>query len=405
MKALLLTSIPPCCESPAGIVLHELVRLLPRDSIISVAVIQPAYADAVLAPDLDIPHLRLITPNERGLAPRPRLGWLTSRYSRWREKHRSRVLKRLIAETANFGRAHQVDRIWAHLEATWTIRMSYPLARILNLPLYTMVFDPPGWYMNANLIDPWTQAELNQAFGQAIQTSESCATVSVPMAEEYASRFGVRTQPLWPAFDSKIALSPLLSLRESDTFRIGVAGQIYAQDAWWHLLDMLDALNWNLEGRRVIIRYLGRNFEMGSDRPRNVEYLGWHSQTEALELLGECDLLYCPYPFDAGLEEVSRLSFPSKVPLYLAAARPIFFHGPEYASPSRIFKRTNSALLCHRLDKFAMYNELKRLFSEPTLYGNLCFHAAQALREHFSLEVMRRNLYTFLNIAETDGTV
>jgi len=398
MKALLLTSVPPCHDSPAGIVLREFVRALPKNSVVSVAVVQPAYADAVLASDLNIPHVRLTPPDERGIVSWPHLGGLARRFSRLREKQRSRHLKGLIKATVDFGRLHQVDRIWVHLEATWTTRMAYPLAQILGLPLYTMVFDPPGWYMKANLMDPWTQAEVNKAFDQAIRSSEVCATASVPMAEEYASRFGIRTQPLLHGFNLKLALIPISSLRESDIFRIGVAGQLYAQDAWWHLLSMLDALKWSIEGRTVIIRYLGRGFGMGCDIPRNIEYLGWHSQVEALSLLGECDLLYCPYPFDAGMEEVSRLSFPSKVPLYLAAARPILFHGPEYSSPTRFFRRTNSALLCNSLDKFVLYNELKRIFLEPDLYGKLSANAATALIRYFSLEVMRRNLYDFLNL-------
>jgi hypothetical protein len=398
MKALLLTSVPPCTETPAGIVLREMIQSLPKGSVISAAVVQPSYADAKISSDLALPHLRLIPPKERGLVAEGSLKRIAPRLSRLREIYRSRFLHDLIQKVADFGRLHGVDRIWVHLEATWTTRMAYPLAQSLGLPLFTMVFDPPSWYMNANSMDPWTQAEIRNAFDLALRSSLCCGTGSFPMAEEYATRYNIRTQALIHSFDQRTSLPPLQGLRDSDIFRIGMAGQLYAQDAWHGLLHMLDECHWEINGRSVIIRYLGQRFAMECAGPRNLEFLGWHSQEGALRLLDECDLLYCPYPFQEEMEEVARFSFPSKIVLYLAAARPILFHGPDYSSPSIFFRDTNSALICNNQNWLNLLKTIKRLWEEPNSSAILGVNAAKALKDYFSLDIMKHNLYSFFNL-------
>jgi hypothetical protein len=398
MKALLLTSVPPCAHYTAGIVLRELICLAPANSVVNVTVVNPQLGDAVIDPNLEIPHLRLHRPLEHGIAYRRYMGKLIPKLSRLRELKRNSLLPELIQRTVNFARSQRVDRVWAHLETPYPIRMALPVAEELGVPLYTMVFDPPSWYLRSFLVDPVTFAEVIQSFDAAINSSQCCAVASEPMAQEYLKKYKTKIQVLLHCFDTTLAQPPLDKLPERDIFIIGMAGQIYAMDAWVALLGLLDAVKWRIKGRKVIIRYLGRYIALGANTPRHVEYLGWHGQAEAVRLLSECDLLYCPYPFNPAEEEVSRLSFPSKVPGYLAAGRPTLFHGPEYSSPAYFFRKTNSGLICTSLVKSVLYNEIERLFLEPELYGLLCDNAVNALKDHFSLEIMQHNFENFMDL-------
>ena len=60
---------------------------------------------------------------------------------------------------------------------------------------------------------------------------------------------------------------------------------------------------------------------------------GWHATTDAVAILSACDVCYVPYWFDEAFRPGVELSFPNKVSLYLAAGRPILYHGPEQATP------------------------------------------------------------------------
>ena len=110
----------------------------------------------------------------------------------------------------------------------------------------------------------------------------------------------------------------------------------------FRLVWALEYAGWQVAGRRVVIRVLGHQ------RPptipeHNLDFLGWQPQERAVELLStSCDVLYCPYPYAASLAEVAKYSFPSKIPTYLAAGRPILFHGPTYASPARYLEATGA---------------------------------------------------------------
>lgn len=62
----------------------------------------------------------------------------------------------------------------------------------------------------------------------------------------------------------------------------------------------------------------------------------WQTTPEIVGALSRCDPTYCAYWFDEAFREDAELCFPSKITTYLATGRPVSFHGPAYASPSRL---------------------------------------------------------------------
>jgi hypothetical protein len=92
---------------------------------------------------------------------------------------------------------------------------------------------------------------------------------------------------------------------------------------------------WNLAGKNVRIRFLGREYELNGSQlaPNRIEKLGYLPQDKTIRHLSECGILYCPYFFDEKRKEISKTSFPSKLSTYLAAGKPIFYHGPGYGLP------------------------------------------------------------------------
>jgi hypothetical protein len=74
--------------------------------------------------------------------------------------------------------------------------MALPLAKQLNVPLFTQVFDPLPWWMKAHGIDAWHTRSILAQFGRTITASKACATASRSMADAYLDRYGAPCVPL-----------------------------------------------------------------------------------------------------------------------------------------------------------------------------------------------------------------
>ncbi|MRN42349.1 MULTISPECIES: glycosyltransferase [unclassified Brucella] len=398
MKILLLSDIPPCDNLTAGLVLSAMVRFVPRDSICCFTVANPTLDIRTTPEFANIPIEFHAKPNENwSWLPRGRFTRkLSSIVTFGGEFFTERIMVRsLINRAVVFGREQNVDRVWVVLQGQTTIRMAEAVAERLKVPLYTHVWDPFSWWAKANCLDGITTRHVQSLFDKAISKSCHVAAASEPMAEFYRGRFQVKATPIISSHSKSMALVPINIDLEQKPVVIGMAGQFYAAGEWLQLLRALSSANWKIAGRPV------RIVVMGPQRPpgaidSHVSFLGWKSQPEAALILSQCDILYCPYPFDPGMKEVSQFSFPSKLVLYLAAGRPIVFHGPDYASPARYIANRRCGLVADRINASAIYNEMERLISDPDAYRKMAANAQTAFHLDFTLEAMQKSFNEFI---------
>ncbi len=398
-KFLLLTDIPPCRNFTAGLVLDQLCSFLPEGSICCFTVL-----NRELDPEIthkEIPTKIVSKPKEhknRRLAGR--LGALESFLA---EKYTDKVtVKKIARQAAEFGKEFGADAVWCVVQGQTMIRLANQVADLMNVPLLTQVWDPPTWWLRANKVDSWSQRLILEDFASAMKKSDRFAAASWAMAEKYERLYGCRSIPVIPSLDAALAKPPATRLNKDDELTIGMAGQLYSAAEWENLLLTLKHANWKIGNRNVKVKVLGRSLSLNSNTPMNVEFLGWRSQAESIELLSQMDVLYCAYWFDAAFKEEASLSFPSKLTTYLAAGRPVFFHGPEYASPARFLKQHNAGALCHDLARTSIYNELEKLASDADRYRQLAENGSRAFHEHLTLTTMRKNFAEFLALRSQD---
>ena len=405
MKVLLISDIPPCDDFTAGIVLSAMVRFLPRGTVCCFAVVNPLLP-LRMSPEfggIPVEFHRKPLENWAWLPQRAPFNRFASLVGRAGETYGSeRQVKSLIDQAIAFGRKQQVDRVWAVLQGQTTIRMALAVAEGLNVPLHCQVWDPFGWWAKANRLDPETTQETQQLFDKTIERSAAVATASHPMANDFRDRFGTRANPVISSYPRAMAQSAAAAPLPGASITIGMAGQFYAADEWLQLLAALQAANWSVGGRRVDI------VAMGPARPpampaSHVTFLGWKPQAEALRLLNGCDFLYCPYPFDPAMEQVARLSFPSKLVLYMAAGRPVIFHGPAYSAPAQYIAERGCGILATSLPAEGILREIERLGGNHQLYSEMASKARQAFLEDFTLESMARSFHDFIGAAASDG--
>ena len=316
--------------------------------------------------------------------------------------YNSIAISRIASSIVKFGRAFGADTLWCALQGPSLIRLALPVARGLGIPLLTEVFDPPIWELREYSADRLSTTLLLREFGEAIRSSRACATASLPMANEYEREYGVKTVAILPSLDAGLALPPAQEVHPGRELIIGLAGQMYATEEWKALISALDTVGWQIGGRNVRIRVLGRWFRFGFDvnKPMCIEYLGWHTQENAVRLLSEADILYCPYWFSPAFEVEARLSFPSKLPTYLAAGRPVLFHGPEYASAAGFLKDNAAGFLCNSNSPSVIINALLALATDTNLYARLTKNGRTAFDKYFTLSSLRQSFATFLGAKE-----
>jgi len=398
MKVLLLSDIPPCDNFTAGLVLSAMVRFLPRDSVCCFIVANPMLDFRITPEFANIPMRFDRKPNENwSWLPQGRLirkvSALVARAgAAFTEKT---AVRSLIDNAVAYGREQKVDRVWVVLQGQTTILMASAVAERLGVPLHTQVWDPFSWWAKANCLDGVTTRRIQATFDKAIAGSAHVATASQPMAELYRQRFNVDATPVISSHPKAMAQTPATDKGVASAPTIGMAGQFYAAAEWLQLLHALRSANWTVAGRPVKMVVMGPQPPPGAADP-HVSFLGWKSQEDAASILSRCDILYCPYPFDASMAEVSKYSFPSKLVLYLAAGRPIVLHGPGDSSPARYIRAKQCGAIADRLVASAVFNELERLTLDPRRYAEIARNAQSAFRADFTLESMERGFNSFI---------
>ena len=400
-RILLLTDMPPCTNYTAGIVLEQLCSFLPAGSVACYSAV-----DKSVRPD--VPPTMLSSPMRTTVRPREHWhvlpGILGDAVSLMMEPMTAVTgVRRIARDAVEMGRDFGADRVWCILEGQTLIRLALHVAKALRVPLHTQVWDPPGWWLRYNQVDPITRRGVLRTFGRAVQQSAACAGASWAMAETYSARYGVRSIPVVPGLAPQLAKEPATAPHDRNEIAIVVAGQIYASREWESLLAALDSVSWRLAGKDVKIIVLGRYVNLRANAPASIHFLGWHTQHETIDLLASADVLYCPYWFDPTFEEEARLSFPSKLTSYLAAGRPVFFHGPEYASPARFLRENQAAFLCHSLEPRQVVGQLAHILTDRDAYASATRHGRAAFDRYLTTASMKASFYEFLGLGGALG--
>lgn len=256
MKVLLLTDIPPCRNFTAGLVLDRLVGFLPKDQVAICAVVNPALNPEIPAELDEVPKLLLRKPREAAVRVLPRKAGILSAFP-FELVQANRVQRELLPQIVEFAKAQKVDAVWVVLQGQTMVRLARQVTQALNVPLLTQVWDPFGWWLQANLIDGFTRRRLLKEFDLVIKGSASCATASWAMSENYTNKYRVVNAPVIAGLPRELALQPATKVHDRDEFIIAMAGQFYAQTEWECLQHALNACNWKVAGKRIRVRVMG----------------------------------------------------------------------------------------------------------------------------------------------------
>ncbi len=396
-RILLVSGTVPGDEGVGGIVLRDLCDALKTGTIQCFAVIprgEAAFKMAEACPEvIDKAERRYET------SWRPVGGYVGEIVSSLAARMlHGGLVRRLIDRTVACGRRVQPDVVWAILDCPTTIAIAEHVAERLGLPLFTLVWDAPELLADQWHLDRFTRRRLLAQFGRVLRRSKQVAVCGESMQAAYDRQFSCQSivvrhgisDDLWRPVSSAIS-----SRRE---WIIGYAGSITAPDAFEQLIKTLDAYQWQIAGRDVVLRLMGARYLLNTSQPQRIEYFGrQRSVDDAINLLADCDILYLPQPFSEPLRPLAELSFPTKLSTYVAAGRPILLHAPAYASVVPFFDRYPFGEWCSSLNGDDLGDRLTRLATDHAVRETACAAISAARQEELNADQFVRSFREFLD--------
>jgi hypothetical protein len=129
-----------------------------------------------------------------------------------------------------------------------------------------------------------------------------------------------------------------------------------------------------------------------------IEVRGWQPADVMLREIAESDFCYLPYWFEPAKRRHVELSFPNKFETYLAAGRPVFFHGPEYAGIAEAVHKFGVGLCVHNLSQSEILAALEKMITDLSLRKSFSRAAILAFHSEFNSNVMMANFAGLIGI-------
>jgi hypothetical protein len=401
-RVLLLTGTLPSEGGVGGLILRDLVRLYPRGRMSCLALLSGTAARVRADPDW-LPRQAIVLPRSFNADWRRGLVGRALTHARFQLSRRVHEPK-LIRQAGAFGRTHRVELLWAVLDQPVLYRVAPAVADLLNLPLIATVWDPPDSVcINANL-DRASAAMAVYDFQRALGRASRCAVMTEAMQQDYERRHGLQTIIMRHAVRAEECVTPARRPNSHTPLTIGFCGSLYAAREFRALLAALDEAQWQVASRSVRLRVMTAALS-GAIGPRaSIEWLGWRPEDETIRILAESDVNYLPYWFDERRRNAVRLCFPSKLTTYLAAGRPVLYHGPAEAGAAEFMRRHPIGVCCHSASGADLIAAMTYIVEKKDAYRRAAI-AIEAVREHeFSAAKLPARFAALLGIPEASLT-
>ena len=400
-NTLLLSRTLPGIGHVGEIILADMVRHVGQDRFHCVAPVSSKYVNHP-DPELSGLTVKTLVTDQLNAKRWGRRKWgaagsLLNSFTGFRAEV-SRCTREIVDEARKYG----AEQIFAVLENPLTFALAHRVAAQLQIPMRTLIWDPPEYLLRIHGFDRCSRSLLLREFRRSLSASDRVAVVSEAMQRDYAAFTKASIQilrhglPVPETSGSK----PGTGLSD-DEWLIGFAGSMYANDAWNALLAALDKVDWIVAGRRVRIQLLTGKITMQGRRGACIDYLGFRPPEQVHAILSGCHLTYLPQPFSANLRDLCRYAFPTKLANYLVLGRPVFVHAPREGALWEFMGNNAIGVQADSLEPEKILFALERIFLEPGLYEATCENAMKVAKRYFSRTAFNASVDALLGISST----
>jgi glycosyltransferase involved in cell wall biosynthesis len=258
------------------------------------------------------------------------------------------------------------------------------LHKIMRKKLFVYLFD----IYEESQLSFWGKFKARLTEPPLLKSASRVFVMSEPLQEHIKKKYGdsVRTTFLPHALDTQFKFRENIaspSAHKTKAFTIIYTGMIY-EAHYDSVVNMSNVVNSFPEGEMVFEIYTPRPKEALTKRGicgKNITQR-FVSLEEMPNILQKADVLFLPFAFNSPYPLVIHTASPGKIAEYLAAARPILVHAPEYAYISSYAKSGGFGLVVDKPDPISLRNALIRLRDDKNLREELVRNASLALLKH-----------------------
>lgn len=242
------------------------------------------------------------------------------------------VSQRNVYRIKQYCRNNKIEVIVLILFNNWIIRNAKYIIQQLNIPLVTIVWDPPDYLCYFRKLGKISRYITHLAYNNALVKSSAIGYPSYNMAMSNNDKYNKYYKILIHSVDKNL-FNTYQCNKDREYYDIVFSGSMYAKDNWDTLLKALDNLKWKLDERKVRILWMGRYavFPIFTTE-KNIVIKGFVSIEKQIKYMSSAELCYLPYWFDKNHRESIMYSYPNKASIYIASGCPILFHGPQESS-------------------------------------------------------------------------
>lgn len=301
--------------------------------------------------------------------------------------------------TAAFVRQFRPDVVYSPMSGIRMMRLAQQLHDLTGAPVVPHLLDDwPTTLFSHGELGGRARATMLRLLERTLSNAPAVGVISEAMAVEYLSRYGVTSTPIMNCVNQ--LGSPKPKGTRSDVVRFAYVGGLHLGRA--ALLAQIASVVQEIPGAELHLHApqedLDRNRHLFS-RFTAVRY-GPERPAEAVaDVLAEADALVHVESFDDATSRYTRLSISTKIPQYLAAARPVLALGPPGLASIQHLRSSGAAQVVDDPLSPNLSNAVARLTVDATLRHTLSVAGVGFAAEHHDGSVVRDRLQSLLEEA------
>jgi glycosyltransferase involved in cell wall biosynthesis len=274
--------------------------------------------------------------------------------------------------------------------------MAQRVAAGLGVPFVGTVWDDPeGWLADGGY-DRFSRQFLQNRFREALARAQCLSTAGEAMQQVYLKEYGVKSVILRHGFETPVLAAPKSAANQEIV--IGFVGNAYGPETWTAFLKAVARLNALETLPPISIRVFGGAGFPYRQPGVTVDDRGWQPAETMLRQIAATDFCYLQYWFNPAKRRHTELSFPNKLETYLAAGRPVLFHGPDYAGVAATIREYGVGLCIHSLDEEQICTALSRFILDQPLRESCGQAALAAFHAEFNAAKMMMNFAELIGV-------
>jgi len=240
---------------------------------------------------------------------------------------------------------------------------------------------------------------VERDFAFSLKKALSIDVVCEGMAQRYKSRYAVSSVIVHRGIDKGVEPGTTY-----DTSRFGLSIGMLGNSYSYEQLPILcqatieASKRLGVQGRVVIVgQGFGERLRREFLGKLDIEVTDYLNETQAIERLRECFLLYLNYPFSQRCCVLRQTSFPTKLSTYVMTSRPILMHVPDDSSVMPLAKNLGYITPWNTRDALDGARILMKCWRDSESKETFYMQAEEIRKQYYDFVRNQETLFTALN--------